>query len=109
MRAEPQTELTQLRELVATLQASLEQSRRENALLRQKVDALVRRVFGASSERIDPAQLELLLQLPASATPTAQPLPPLPQPHTPRARKESTPRLPENLPVVEQVIDPQPV
>jgi transposase len=110
MRAEPQTELTQLRELVATLQAALEQSRQENALLRQKVDALVRRVFGTSSERIDPAQLELLLQLPAAAaTPTAQPLPPMPEAHAPRARKESTPRLPENLPVVEQVIDPEPV
>lgn len=112
MRAEPQTELTQLRELVATLQAALLQSRQENALLRQKVDALVRRVFGTSSERIDPAQLELLLQLPAAATsaaPTDQPLPPLPEPHAPRARKESTPRLPENLPVVEQVIDPEPV
>jgi transposase len=33
----------------------------------------------------------------------------LPEPHTPRARKESTPRLPENLPLVEQVIDPEPV
>ena len=30
MRAQPQTELTQLRELVATLQAALEQSRQEN-------------------------------------------------------------------------------
>jgi transposase len=111
MRAQPQTELTRLRELVATLQAALEQSRQENALLRQKVDALVRRVFGTSSEAIDPAQLELFLQLPAatSATPTAQPLPPLPEPHAPRARKESTPRLPENLPLVEEVIEPEPV
>lgn len=111
MRAHSQTELTQLRDLVATLQAALEQSRQENALLRQKVDALVRRVFGTSSEAIDPAQLELLLQLPAaaSATPTAQPLPPMPEAHAPRARKVSTPRLPENLPLVEQVIDPEPV
>jgi transposase len=112
MRAQPQTELTQLRERVATLQAALEAAQKENALLRQKVDALVRRVFGASSEAIDPAQLQLLLQLPAAeagATPPAPPLPPLPEPHAPRARKESTPRLPENLPVVEQVIDPEPV
>ncbi|NDJ15389.1 MAG: IS66 family transposase, partial [Acidobacteriia bacterium] len=37
-------------------QAALGESRRENALLRQKIDLLVRRVFGASSEQLDPAQ-----------------------------------------------------
>ena len=31
------------------------------ALLEQKLDALVRRVFGSTSESLDPAQLELLL------------------------------------------------
>ena len=65
MRAAP-NELTTLRELVVTLRAALEAAQKENALLRQKVDALVRRVFGTSSEAIDPAQLELLLHLPAS-------------------------------------------
>jgi transposase len=110
MRADTQTELTQLRELVATLQAALLQSRQENALLRQKVDALVRRVFGMSSERIDPTQLELLLQLSATTTsPAAEPPPSLPEGRGPRSRKERTPRLPEDLPLVEQVIDPQPV
>ena len=61
MRADPQNELTQLRERVVTLQAALDAAQKENTLLRQKIDALVRRVFGASSERLDPAQLELLL------------------------------------------------
>ena len=42
--------------------------RRENALLRQKIDLLVKRVFGSSSEQLDRNQLELLMQLPASAT-----------------------------------------
>lgn len=90
-------------------QAALGESRRENALLRQKIDLLVRRVFGASSEQLDPAQLELLLQL-SSATPPATPVPvPLPEPAAVRGRKERTPRLPANLPVVEEVIDPEPV
>jgi len=31
------------------------------ALLEQKIDALVRRIFGAKSESFDPSQLELLL------------------------------------------------
>jgi len=55
MRADTlQKELTTLRELVVSLQAALDASQMENTLLRQKVDALVRRLFGASSERIDP-------------------------------------------------------
>ena len=35
---------------------------KENALLRQKIDLLVRKLFGAKSEQLDPAQLLLLLQ-----------------------------------------------
>jgi len=102
-------ELTALRELVLSLRTALEESRQENALLRQKVEALVRRVFGTSSERIDPAQLELL-QLPAALTPpVSEPPPSWSEPRPPRARKERAPRLPEHLPVVEEVIDPEPV
>ena len=62
-------ELSSLRELVVSLQAALERSRQENLLLRQKIDLLVRRVFGSSSERLDRAQLELLLQLPVLVDP----------------------------------------
>ena len=109
MRADSK-ELTTLRELVVTLRAALEASEKENALLRRKVDALVRRVFGASSERIDPAQLELLLQLPALATvPAEQPAKIPSDLSCPRARREHAPRLPENLPVVEEVLEPEPV
>ena len=111
MRADTlQKELTTLRQLVVTLQAALEASQKENTLLRQKVDALVRRLFGASSERIDPAQLELLLQLPAlAATPAEGPVQTPSEFSSPRARREHTPRLPENLPVVEEVLEPEPV
>ena len=35
---------------------------KENALLRQKIDLLVRKLFGAQSEKLDPAQVLLLLQ-----------------------------------------------
>jgi transposase len=103
-------ELSALRELVVTLQQALALSRQENILLRQKVDSLVRRVFGASSERLDPAQLELLLQLPKSPAPEPPRSVPekLPAPLS-HARRGRTPRLPENLPVVEEVIEPEPV
>ena len=76
----------------------------------KKIDALVARVFGASSESIDPAQLELLLQPPASTTtPETELVTTKPMVRTARARRERTTRLPENLPVIEQVLDPEPV
>ena len=95
-------ELTLLRELVSTLQ-------KENSLLRQKVDALIRRVFGSSSERIDPAQLELLLQLAGGLeTPQAEASAPQAKPaKLPRPEKKRAPRIPENLPIIEQVIEPE--
>ena len=97
------------RKLEQCLEA-LEQSRRENELLRQKVDLLVRRVFGSSSERLDRNQLELLLQLSESSKPAAEEV--TQSEVTPvSVRKNSVrkERLPENLPVVEEVLDPEPV
>jgi len=88
---------------------ALVQSRRENELLRQKIDLLIRRVFGSSSERLDKAQLELLLQLPESSM-LAEPAESSTFKAASRSsRKEHAPRLPENLPVIEEVIDPEPV
>ncbi len=98
-------------ELVSQLeecQEALKQSRRENELLRQKIDLLIRRVFGASSEKLDQAQLELLLQLSNSpAMETREVPPPVPAPK--RCCKPRLLRLPENLPVIEEVIEPEPV
>jgi len=82
---------------VATLQA-------ENALLRQKVDRLVQRVFGSTSERLSAGQLELLLALPAP--PPVVNEPPASAPAPVRPRKARTPRLPDNLPVIEVVLVP---
>ena len=42
--------------------SELAELRRENKLLREKIDALVRRLFGAQSEKVDPGQLLLMLQ-----------------------------------------------
>lgn len=105
-------DLCALRELVSTLQTSLAAVQAENKLLRQKLDALARRLFGVSSEALNPAQLQLLLSLPELA---AQPVESAPaptmvvEPRKPAVRKERAPRLPEHLPVVEEVIDPEPV
>ena len=105
-------ELNTLRELVATLQTTLAAVQAENQLLRQKLDALARRLFGVSSEALNPAQLQLLLTLPelASAPTETVIAPAVAAERSPRPAKRShAPRVPEQLPVVEEVIDPAPV
>jgi transposase len=104
-----QTQLRELREQVAVLQEALEQTRRENTLLRQKLDALARRFFGKKSEQLDAAQLELLLsglgeggvELTEEKEPPAR--------VTPRSPRTPTRRLrtPDHLEVVRQVIEPE--
>jgi transposase len=104
-----QTQLRELREAVAVLREALEQSRRENTLLRQKLDALARRFFGKKSEQLNAAQLELLLsglgaesvERPEEKEPPARPSP---RPARPDPRRI---RTPENLEVVRQVIEPE--
>jgi hypothetical protein len=69
------------------------------------ISALPERLL-AHSEQLNPAQLELLMQLPESSAVAVVP----PQKErSPSARKDRVARLPENLPVVEEVIDPEPV
>jgi transposase len=92
-------ELRLLRELVVSQQ-------REIAQLREKIDLLLRRFFSSSSEKIDPAQLELLLQLQPATAQVAQPEPVVPVQPPVRPREKRAPRLPENLPVVEVVVEP---
>jgi transposase len=88
-------------------QEALRDSRRENELLRQKIDLLIRRVFGSSSERLDKAQLELLLQLPKGSALTPEEIRSTVVASPKRSCRQQTLRLPENLPVVEEVIEPE--
>src|SRR5271156_1248854 len=60
------TRETELARQFEECQEALVQPRRENQFLRQKIDLLVRRVFGSSSEQLDKNQLEMLMQLPES-------------------------------------------
>ena len=103
-----EAELTQQ---LAESQQALAVALRENQLLREKVNLLLRRVFGASSEKMDIAQLQLLLSGAELVQPAAvQEAPaskPQAQPQGPR--KAKLPRLPDNLPLVEEVVDPEPV
>jgi transposase len=97
-----QTEVRSLREQVASLE-------RENTLLRQKLDALARRLFGKKSEQLDAAQLQLLLQAANGQTAPAPTPVPATVPAAPRRARAHSQRLrtPENLEVVREVIEPE--
>jgi transposase len=101
-----EAELTQQ---LAESQQALAAALRENQLLRQKVDLLVRRVFGSSSEKLDVAQLQLLQLSEAPPVAESRPVVPSQAQRATRPRQPKPPRLPANLPVVEEVIDPEPV
>ena len=99
-------------ELLQRLQKAEEQNGRlaqENALLRQKIDLLVKRLFGARSEKLDAAQLELLLGLGAEEpgkVPASSPLEealPLSDKEPSRRRRKNEPRWPAHLQVIEEV------
>lgn len=96
----------------AALEKELSESRLENKLLRDKVDALVRLLYGSKSEKLDPDQLMLLEGLESKK---AEALDQATEPDTgathrttPR-RKPERPRIPEHLPVKEEVLEPDPV
>lgn len=94
----------ELTRLLEQCQQALLAAQRENEFLRQKIDLLVKRVFGSSSEQLDRHQLELLL---ADGQPA--PVPPIaviPVQSRPRKATVRKDRIPEHLPVVEEVLDP---
>ena len=81
----------------------------EIVVLKQTIDALCRRIFGKSSERLDPAQLELFD--PPKKASAADPADHGPAAEDPQERRQANkrprpPRIPEHLPVVERVLDP---
>ena len=83
----------------------------EILVLKQTIDALCRRIFGTSSEKLDPAQLELMLggDL-AKKAPAADPADPGPAAEIPAhkkaPKKTRAPRIPEHLPVIREELDP---
>lgn len=101
----------------AALEAELKASRLEVKLLREKVDALARMVFGKKSEKLDPNQLSLLQE--SEPKKDEAPAPnddlevgasnQLSTPGRKTRRKASRPRVPDHLPVKDVVIDPEEV
>lgn len=82
---------------------------KENLLLRQKVDALVKNIFGSSSEPFNPNQPWLCGFTPEAGTPEEGKVCASFSRESSREKKDRrnrAPRLPEDLPVEEIVIDP---
>jgi transposase len=104
-----QNQIDALQKENASLRQGLEDSRRENTLLRQKLDALIRRYFSKSSEQLDAAQLQLLLSGLTDNTAPAPQQSLLPLGKAPRRERSQSQRIrtPDNLEVVTQVIEPE--
>jgi transposase len=84
----------------------------ENKLLNQKVQLLLKRLFGSKSEILNPAQLQLLM---SNMEAESAPEPDDPPPSSPppgggkKKRRENKPRMPENLPTEDIHLDPDEV
>jgi transposase len=107
-------------ELEQSQQKEIAQLREENRLLRQKLDLVIRQLYGSKSERLDPGQLELMLseQDGPSGKDGAPAISLLEESGDEtgaqsKNRRKSTgtrrPRIPGDLPVVEEIILPEPV
>lgn len=105
---------------VESLRHQLEAVTLENKLLREKVDLLIRRIFGKSSEQLDDQQLMLLLQGDdgAKKDPASSASPGALEAEIERRSKDGKPgkqrkereaRVPEHLPAVDEVVEPEEV
>lgn len=91
----------------AQLQAQNQALILENKLLRDKIDMLIRRVFGSSSEKLDPNQLllEFATEL-ETVFDESEEVEEEPQSKTKKKRTPKKDRLPDDLPEERIVIDP---
>jgi hypothetical protein len=109
----PFEEVERLLEMLKHLESENQRLRQENQLLREKVDFILRRMFGSSSEKLHPGQLELMLSLHEEAQAPGKDGASLLEeeavPLKPRPKRESRERVPSHLPVVEEVLEPEEV
>jgi len=96
-------------EVIARRDERIAQLEKENFLLRQKVDALVKKVFGSSSEAFNPNQPDLFGITPEAEAEEAGKVCASFSGEASRdkgERRERAARIPEDLPVEEIVIEP---
>ena len=109
--------LAQKDKRIRELEADKQQQAQEIKLLKEKIDLLIRRLFGSKSEKLDAAQLELLLKdadlgkadasaEKAEASPIVEVLRPVTKRPDKQQRRE---RWPKELAVEQEVIEPEAV
>lgn len=99
-------------EIIRLQNEKIERLEAENRVLRQKIDLLVRQIFGGGkSEKLSPDQLQLLLgdEMPGQPEASVEELTTAEAPKKAQKRQARRPRYPEDLPVEEEIIDPEPV
>jgi transposase len=95
--------------LIEKQQILIQEQAMKIRMLEAKVDVLLRRFFGKSGEQLDPNQLTLLMEGldPKMPSPKDEPDVEAVQPRRrAKARTSRRQRLPEHLPIVEEIIDP---
>ncbi len=100
-----------LEELIKQQSVMIESLSAENRLLQQKVKALLARLFGRKSEKMDLDQLQLLMgiaEIEDATDDDDDPPPTTPSPGR-KKRRERKPRIPENLPTEDIHLDPEEV
>ena len=129
----PSQENAALREMIKTLQAQIEaleeqveQLKQHNHTLRLKVDAMARKLFGKSSEKLDPAQLQMVFDAlqnqasddgskkagasgSAACDPEAEATAPAATATGSKRKRRTLDELIDKLPVSEVIIDPKEV
>ena len=105
--------IAQKDERIRELEADKQQMALEIKLLKEKIDLLIRRLFGSKSEKLDLAQLELLLredELEKPTPPLKRRAPPSVEAFKPVAKrsdkKQRRERWPKDLAIEQEVIDP---
>ena len=86
-----------LKAMLAEVLAALRSSRQEGERLRERLDQLLRRLYGPRSERLNPDQLLLFPELPESETVTPPPLTEPGETAKPRRRGHGRQQLPKHL------------
>ena len=96
----------------AELQSELKAANLRIRLLEEKVDALLRNLYSSKSEKLDPNQLTLLEDFPSKKDEAPAVAETEPGAATKKSAKRSKcrrARIPENLPIREEIVDPDPV
>lgn len=103
-----EAELTRQLEVALSALSEMEAVRRENQLLPQKLDQITRRFFGVSCEQLPSNHLELVLALPeVEVEVRSGKIEPGPSLEKKTQRPVRKTRVPEHLPVVEEMLEPK--